>query len=95
MLEREERRARLGIEEVEPSWVDRQLHRAPDSRGRARIEPGIQERAALDDQIRAVVGLTLERFDSDACRFDPEEDVSVRTELLEHDDLRIEGRQRR
>ena len=64
-----------------------------DARGRSRIDARIEQRAAIGDEVGAVVLVLLERLDRDARRVDAEEDVRIGAELLEHDDLDVDRRQ--
>ncbi len=90
-FEPQQRRARLGVEEVKASRIHGQPDGAAHTCRRPRIDPRVQERPALDHEIRGVVLLPFRRVDGDAGRVDPEEDVRVRAELLEHDGLGVQG----
>ena len=76
---------------MKPRRLDGEPQRLSDLRPGARIDAGVQERAGIAHELRALVLLVALGRRRQACRVDPEEDVRVRPQLLEHDDVDVES----
>ena len=90
-LRPEKRRAGVGVEEVEASRIDGKPQRAADASGCAWIDARVQEDAVVVGELGAFVLVVLERARRNARRGDVEVHVGVRAELLEDDDVDLEG----